>query len=214
MSAEASVEPPRGSRFSAFLYDPMLALGERAGMAQRRRAVLSNARGRVLEIGAGTGLNLEHYPPSLERLVLTEPEEHMAERLAKRVAARDSAAEIVRAPAEALPFEDDSFDAVVSTLVLCTVPDPEAALAEARRLLQPEGRLLFIEHVRADSERLARWQDRLHGPWKAFGDGCNCNRPTLGTIADAGFDVSGAERSRWRRMPPLVHPLVSGTAPA
>jgi ubiquinone/menaquinone biosynthesis C-methylase UbiE len=100
---------------------------------------------------------------------------------------------------------------VVSTLVLCTVEDPERALAEIRRVLRPEGSLLFLEHVRSDDRRLARWQDRLHGPWRSFAEGCNCNRPTLDLLRRAGFAVSAAD-ARWRRMPPIVRPLVSGRA--
>src|SRR5581483_7894264 len=108
---------------------------------------------------------------------------------------------IVRAGAEQLPFEDASFDCAVSTLVLCTVTDPERALEEIRRVLKPGGKLLFIEHVRADDEHLARWQDRLHGPWRWFGHGCNCNRPTLEMIKSSGFAVSELERDRLRKAP-------------
>src|SRR5215210_5440442 len=129
------------SRFTAALYDPFFWVAERAGMAARRRALVGQAHGRVLEIGAGTGLNVRHYPDGLD-LVLTEPDEAMAERL--------------RARAEALPFADDSFDTVVSTLVLCTVPDQPAALREIARILRPGGRLLFAEHVRSDSARWGR----------------------------------------------------------
>jgi len=210
----ASAEAPeaRGSWFTALVYDPMLWLGERAGMAERRARLLAGARGAVLEIGAGTGLNLERYPAGVERLVLTEPEEHMAKRLARRVAAAGSEAEVVRASADALPFDDQSFDTVVSTMVLCTVPDPQAALGEISRVLRPGGRLLFCEHVRSEGERLARWQDRLHGPWAAFADGCRCNQPTPELLSDAGFAVEVSERDAWRRMPPLVRPLVAGHA--
>lgn len=189
---------------SALLYDPVLALGERRGMAARRRALLRPLRGRVLEIGAGTGLNLPHYPSDLE-LVLTEPDRAMAARLRRRFGV-----DVVPAPAEALPFEDASFDAVVSTLVLCTVDDPGAALAELRRVLRPGGRLVFIEHVRA-SGRLACWQDRLVRPWRRVAAGCRCNRPTLDTLRDAGLVVT-ARSEQWRGMPALVRPLVVGEA--
>lgn len=202
----------RGSWFSARFYDPFLSLAERAGMAARRERLLTGARGDVLEIGSGTGLNLGHYPASVTRLVLSEPEEHMADRLEARVARGGHAAEVARVPASSLGYPDDSFDTVVSTMVLCTVPDPGAALAEARRVLRPGGALLFCEHVRSDSERLARWQDRLHGPWAAFADGCRCNQDTVALIQDAGFEVTVEERGTWRRMPPLVHPLAAGRA--
>ena len=195
--AEAPAQPEvEGSWFSALIYEPFLWLGERRGMAERRRRALSEARGRVLEIGAGTGLNLPHYPARLERRVREE--------------GRD--AEVARAPAEALPFEESSFDAVVSTMVLCTVPEPAAAIAEIRRVLAPGGSLVFVEHVRSDDRRLARWQDRLRGPWEGFADGCVCNRRTIDDLRESGFDVSVSERGTWRGMPPIVHPLVAGRA--
>ena len=196
----------------AAIYDPILWLGERAGMSKRRRQVLSSAHGRVLELGAGTGLNIGRYPNAIDELVLTEPDESMAKRLEGRVEREDREGEVVRAPAESLPVEDDSFDTVVSTFVLCTVDEPRASLREVRRVLRPEGRLLFIEHVRADHPRLARWQDRLHNPWHAFACGCHANRATLETIREEGFEVSDPDRSEWRMMPPLVRPIVSGDA--
>lgn len=210
--AESRAEAARGSRLSALTYDPFLWWAERSGMAERRARLVGAARGSVLELGAGTGLNLANYPDGLDRLVLTEPEANMARRLRRRVESLGRPAEVVRAPAEALPFDDDSFDTVVATLVLCTVEELEGALAEVRRVLRPDGSFLFLEHVRSDDPRLARWQDRLHGPWRAFADGCNCNRSTVETIRDAGFALSITERAKWRRMPRLVHPLVAGEA--
>jgi ubiquinone/menaquinone biosynthesis C-methylase UbiE len=209
--AEARAAAVPSSWSFSLIYDPFLWWAERAGMAERRRALLASARGNVLELGAGTGLNLHHYPNELDRLVLTEPGKHMARRLERRIARLERRPKLVRAPAEALPVDDGVFDTVVSTLVLCTVEDPERALAEIRRVLRPEGSLLFLEHVRSDDRRLARWQDRLHGPWRSFAEGCNCNRPTLDLLRRAGFAVSAAD-ARWRRMPPIVRPLVSGRA--
>lgn len=192
------------SRLFAAAYDPFLWGAERAGLATLRRELLASARGRVVELGAGTGLNLRHYPP-VDELTLTEPDEAMARKLERKV-------EVIRAPAEQLPFEDASVDTVVSTLVLCTVPDLAGALAEVRRVLKPDGSLLFLEHVRSDSPRLARWQDRLHGPWKAFAAGCNCNRATLDALRDAGFDVDVRRRAEWKWMPAIMRPIVSGVA--
>jgi ubiquinone/menaquinone biosynthesis C-methylase UbiE len=197
--------------FTAAFYDAVLWRGERRGMRERRRAVLGQARGHTLEIGAGTGLNLPYYPDTVSGLVVTEPVEAMAARLARRAAKQDAAIRVVSAPAEDLPFADDSFDTVVSTMVLCTVPDPERAIAEVARVLKPDGQLLFIEHVRSESPRLARWQDRLHKPWKAFGDGCNCNLPILDLVGEQ-IAVERVERERWRGMPRIVHPLVLGRA--
>jgi ubiquinone/menaquinone biosynthesis C-methylase UbiE len=195
------------------VYDPILALGERRGMRERRRALLAGAAGRVLELGAGTGLNLPHYPPAVRELVLSEPEPAMRAVLERRVARSRRPARVLDAPAEALPFPDDAFDAVVSTMVLCTVGDVAAAIAETRRVLRPGGRLLFVEHVRAASPRLARWQDRLAGPWAAFAQGCRCNRPTDALLARE-LRLERVEHGRWRGMPALVHPLVVGEAVA
>lgn len=210
--AEQRADRARGSKFSAALYDPTLWLGERAGMAARRKQIVGQASGSVLEIGAGTGLNFASYPSGLDRLVLCEPEPNMANQLRKRVAQSGRDAEIVRAPGELLPFDDESFDTVVGTLVLCTVEDPGASLAELSRVLKPGGKYLLIEHVRSDNERAARWQDRLRGPWSAFADGCQCNRETAALIEAAGFETDGVEHESWKRMPPLVKPLISGVA--
>jgi SAM-dependent methyltransferase len=208
----AGANAVHGSWFSARIYDFVLALGERAGMAQRRRSLVSRSSGAVLEIGAGTGLNLAYYPDGLDRLVLCEPEPHMAGRLERRVTQLTSRAEVVRATAETLPFEDETFDTVVSTLVLCTVTNPQAALNEIRRVLRPRGSLLFLEHVRSDERRLARWQDRFHRPWRAFAAGCNCNRQTLQRFRDHDYTVTLTGRGQWRRMPPIVRPLIAGQA--
>jgi SAM-dependent methyltransferase len=201
------------ARLGARIYDPFLALAERRGMARHRRELLAGARGRVLELGAGTGLNLAHFPAELDALILTEPEPAMRARLERRVARSGREATIVAAPAESLPFADGSFDTVVSTLVLCTVGDADAAVAEVRRVLAPGGRLLFAEHVRATSPRLARWQDRLAGPWAAFANGCRCNVPTDVLLARE-LRLERVERGRWRGMPALVHPLVVGEGAA
>jgi ubiquinone/menaquinone biosynthesis C-methylase UbiE len=205
---------PRGSWLSAATYDLALRGAEKAGMAERRRQLVEHARGAALEIGAGTGLNLAYYPAGLDRLVVCEPEPHMFKHLRKRAEKLGSSAELIQATAEELPFEDSSFDTVVGTLVLCTVGDPRRALAEIRRVLRSDGSLLFLEHVRSDSPRLARWQDRLSRPWGAFADGCRCNQPTVDLLRDAGFTVTESEEMSWKRMPPIVRPLATGQASA
>jgi SAM-dependent methyltransferase len=197
-------------RLGAALYDPFLALGERRTMARLRGELLADAHGDVLEIGAGTGLNLEHYPTRLGRLVLAEPVGPMADRLARRTRARPDA-EVVRAPAERLPFESASFDVVVSTLVLCTVTDVDQSLSEVARVLKPGGRLLFIEHVRAPGGRLARRQARWAGAWAAFAQGCRCDRDTLGAVRSR-FGVPEPATATWDGMPSVVRPLVLGQA--
>src|SRR5690606_29297239 len=144
--AEAAADRVPGSRFSARLYEPVLWLGEKTGFARWRKKLVSQVTGSVLELGAGTGLNLEHFPAGLDRLVLVEPDVHKAKLLAAKQPPAGVEPEIVRAPGEMLPFEDDTFDTVVETLVLCTVADPEATAAEIRRVLKPGGRFLFMEH--------------------------------------------------------------------
>lgn len=197
--------------FSA-LYDRAFEASEEAGLREMRAQLLAQARGRVLELGAGTGLNLELYPrEGLDRLVLTEPDPHMFKQLRKRAEEDCPGADLIEAGAESLPFEDDSFDTVVVTLVLCTVPDQPAALREISRVLAPEGRLLFLEHVRSQEPGLARWQDRLEKPWRFLGDGCHCNRDTETALRAAGFELSDVEHPEFPKGPPLVRPMAKGT---
>jgi ubiquinone/menaquinone biosynthesis C-methylase UbiE len=191
-------------------YDFFLAQEEKAGLREMRSELLADASGRTLEVGAGTGLNLEHWPDAVTELVLTEPFGPMADQLRAKVAASGREAEVVEAPGEALPFPDDCFDTVALTLVLCTVPDPAAALREIARVLKPGGRFLFLEHVRAEEPGLAKWQDRLHGPWYAFGHGCHCNRDTLATIKSSPLEVDTAERGAIPKAVPLVRPMLRG----
>jgi ubiquinone/menaquinone biosynthesis C-methylase UbiE len=165
----------------------------------------------VVELGAGTGLNLRHYPDGLEELILVEPDAAMRRRLARRLRRRGRSARIVDAAAERLPLADHSVDTVVATLVLCTVDDPRQALDEIARVLRPDGELLFVEHVRSASSRLARWQDALAGPWRRFACGCRCNRSTLDQMRACGFEPD-AEQATWRAVPPIVRPLAIGRA--
>jgi SAM-dependent methyltransferase len=209
---EVQARPPSAAwlRILALVYDPFLWLGEIAGMRSRRSTLLAAACGRVVEIGAGTGLNIGHYP-ELADLVLVEPEPAMRRRLARRLQQHARVAQIVDAPAERLPLPDASVDTVVSTLVLCTVDQPEQALHEIARVLRPDGQLLFIEHVRAGSAFLAACQDHLLEPWRRFAGGCHCNRPTVELMRACGFAVT-ADNVPWRGMPPIVRPLAVGRA--
>jgi ubiquinone/menaquinone biosynthesis C-methylase UbiE len=200
------------SRVFALGYDAFLAWGERAGMQTLRRDVLAEATGWVLEIGAGTGLNATLFPADVERITLSEPDSAMRHRLSQRLASIGARHEILDAPADYLSVDSGAVDTVVSTLVLCTVADLAATLAEIRRVLAPGGRLILIEHVRAPGPRLRGWQDRLHGPWMAFAEGCHCNRDTVAALRDAGFDTAQLQMARWNRMPPIVSPLVFGCA--
>jgi SAM-dependent methyltransferase len=202
-----------GRAFSA-AYDRGFKGAEDAGLRDMRRELLAQARGRVLELGAGTGLNLEHYPQSIESLTLVEPGPHMTKQLREKLARAGKAAEVsvVEAPGEELPFPDHSFDTVVVTLVLCTVPDLQASLAEIKRVTAAGGQLLFLEHVRAHEPGLAKWQDRLEGPWRFLADGCHCNRDTVAAIGAAGFEFGKVEQGELPKLPPLVRPLVRGSA--
>jgi ubiquinone/menaquinone biosynthesis C-methylase UbiE len=200
-----------GRAFTAF-YDRAMKATEEAGMREIRREALAEARGRTIDIGAGTGLNLSLFPQEVSELVLAEPDPHMLKRLKVKVSESGREASVVEAPAEKLPFEDASFDTAVFTLVLCTVPDQAAALAEAARLLRPGGKLLFVEHVRSEDPGLARWQDRLEGPWRFLGDGCHCNRDTVTGIEASPFKIEKVEKGVLPKAPPLVKPLVRGSA--
>ena len=200
-----------GRGFTA-LYDWLMESTEEEGLREMRRETLARASGRTIDLGAGTGANLGLYPGAVTELVLAEPDPHMLRKLRPKAEEAGVDAEIVQAGAEDLPFEDSSFDTAVFTLVLCTVPDPAAALAEAARVLKPGGRLLFVEHVRSEDRGLARWQDRLERPWRFFGDGCHCNRDTVATIEASPLSVEGVERGELPKSPPLTKPLVQGQA--
>jgi SAM-dependent methyltransferase len=200
------------ARVFAAVYNPFLWRGERVGLRAHREELLSHARGRVLEIGAGTGLDLPHYPDDLDELILAEPDAAMRARLQKKLSRSGRAGRLIHAPAERLPLADGSIDTVVSTLVLCTVDEPDRALEEIARVLRPDGQLLFLEHVRSDSPTLAHWQDRLAAPWRRFACGCRCNRATAELIVACGFDVGHLHEATWRAMPPVVRPLITGRA--
>ncbi len=183
-----------GHRIFAALYDRLGEAAERGWMGERRSRLLSGASGEVLEIGGGTGANLPHYHAA-ERVVVTEPDPFMREKLHPKLPQARVPTKVSGAGAEDLPFADGSFDAVVSTLVLCTVPDPRVALAEIRRVLRPGGELLFMEHVRG-SAGMARWQDRIEPLWMKLFAGCHPNRDTVGAMEAAGFVLDGFERFR------------------
>jgi ubiquinone/menaquinone biosynthesis C-methylase UbiE len=200
----------RASLF-ALTYDRQMARAEEAGLRAMRRRLLAGAAGQVLEIGAGTGANLPCYGPEVESLTVTEPVAAMVRRLEGR--GRDSgvAAKVLRAPAEDLPFDAETFDVAVSTLVLCGVDDQPRALRELRRVLRPGGRLFFLEHVRADDPALARLQDRMN--WlNRIVVMCDCNRPTLGSIGQAGFTVTALEHAVLPKAPKFVGPAIIGVA--
>ena len=198
-------------RVFAALYDPLGARWERKHGVELRRKLLADTGGRVLEIGVGTGLSFQHYP-QVEELVGVDPSGPMLRRASRRAAETRRGVALVEAPAEQLPFPDASFDTVVTMAVLCTVDEPERSLAEIHRVLRPDGRFCFLEHVRSPDPNRARWQDRLERPWGVFAGGCHPNRRTLAAIESGGFDVIELEQGELPGLPRLVRPYVRGTA--
>lgn len=190
----------------ARLYDRMNARGENAGLRDLRRDLLAHARGRTLEVGAGTGANLPLYPAEVTELVLTEPDAHMRTQLEAK------GAEVVAAAAEALPFAAADFDTAVATLVLCSASEQASVLRELARVLRPGGSLLFLEHVRSADPRVARRQDRWERPWSWIGRGCHPNRDTLAAIRAAGFEVVEVAHEALPSSPAIVRPLIVGEA--
>jgi ubiquinone/menaquinone biosynthesis C-methylase UbiE len=197
-------------RLFAALYDRVGKRTEDAGLREERRQLLAGAEGAVIELGAGTGLNMELYPDSVTRLVLTEPDRHMLRRLRRRAAGLNHRVEILEAAAENLPFPDETFDAAVATLVLCSVPDQKAALAEVARVLKPDGRLLFLEHVRSADPKIARRQDRIKPLYNLCG--CNPNRDTLARIESSVFTVESVTHGEVPKAPRVARPMIVGTA--
>ena len=172
------------------MYDRFLEGAERAGLREWRRTLLEQARGEVLELGAGTGGNLALYPPTVTRLVLCEPDRHMREVLKQKLVARPEV-QVLPAPAEALPVPPQSFDTVVATLVLCSVTDPQRVASEIQRVLRPGGILLFLEHVAAPAGTWTRRAQGILEPlWKRFAGNCHLTRETGPLLESAGFALS------------------------
>jgi len=165
---------------------------------------------RLLEIGAGTGLNLPHYPPAVTRLVLIEPDPHMTRRLRRRAARSGRDAEIINATAGQLPVPDASFDTAVVTFALCSVPDEQVALGEITRVLAPGGRLLFFEHVRSADPEIAAKQDKMPFPYPLIG--CHPNRDTLQEIEASPLAVESIRSGELPKAPKIERPMIIGAA--
>jgi len=193
-----------------WLYDLLAGRAERAGLGERRRNLLADLEGDVVEIGSGTGASLPYYERA-SRVVAVEPDTSMAKRLPGRLQEAKVPVEVVSARAQTLPFPDQSFDAAVAAFVLCSVEDQSAVLAEARRILRPGGKLVLLEHVRGEG-RVARWQDRLTPLHRKLAGNCHLNRDTRAAVAAAGFDTAGIERTELPGTHPLVRPGVQGVA--
>lgn len=204
----------QGHRIFAAIYDCQMRALEKRWLGEHRTALLHDLEGDVLEIGAGTGANLPHYHKA-SRVVAAEPDPAMRQRLASRVDQASVPVEIRKGGAEPLPDPDDTFDAVVYTLVLCTVPDLDRALAETARVLKSSGRLVVLEHVRG-SGRLAIWQDRLDPLWSRLAAGCHPNRDIRAAVERAGFTSAhlGAFQPlpRWVLTSPMIEGVATGRA--
>ena len=198
----------------ARVYARVGAAAEKKGGAEHRREMLGGLTGQVIEVGAGTGLNFRHYPPTVTKVLAVEPEP-LLRRMATDEAARSSALiEVVDGVADALPADDDAFDAGVASLVLCSVRDQAAALAELRRVIRPGGELRFYEHVRGESPGFARFQRVADVVHPLIGGGCHVHRDTVGAIERAGFTVERIRRFRFTPcfLDQAIAPHVIGTA--
>ena len=207
------------TRLTAAFYDRFTAGVEAAGLSGWRRDLVAGLEGEVLEIGDGTGHNLPWYPATVTRLVLTEPDRFMRAKLEAKV--EDSAdrtdgaavVEVLDRSSDDLGVPDASLDAVVGTLVLCTVPDPAATLAEIRRVLRPGGRFVYLEHIAAtDTPRTRRWQELAEPVWKRVAGNCHLTRTTDQAIPAAGFELVEARRESMRKSPAFVRVTVRGHA--
>lgn len=182
---------------------------------RQRRELLAAAEGRVLELGVGTGANLPFYGEGVEEVVAIDPHGAVLEKAARRLRRLDGRlpyrVDLQQVDARALPYDDASFDTVVAFLVLCTIPDPGLAAAEAHRVLRPDGRLLVLEHVGAErGTSLRRWQRRLDPAWSRLAVGCHLDRDTAGVLAGAGFDTAPLERYRDDAWFPPTAPRIRG----
>jgi ubiquinone/menaquinone biosynthesis C-methylase UbiE len=205
-------------RLFALWYPLVADLSERGGQRETRAKLASQARGRTLEIGAGSGLNLPHYTAAVEALVVTEPSPHMLRHLRERLESAPPPVgswELEQAGAEELPFDDASFDTVVATYVHCTIPDPARALREIERVLRPDGVYLFLEHVRAeDGTILGHAQDALEKPHRYIAAGCHPNRRTETLLADSPLVIETLTHGTMPLSFPSVRPTIIGSARA
>jgi len=203
-----------GHPIFARLYSRRAPQTEVAGAAAHRDQLLAGLTGRVLEVGAGGGLSFSHYPTTVTEVVAVEPEPYFRRAAVEAAPTAPVPVQVVDGDADHLPAESGSFDAVVFALVLCSVPDLHRALREAHRVLVPDGELRFYEHVRSESPRYARAQDRIDWVWSHAAGGCHANRRTEAAIADAGFRIDRIDRFEFRPHPvaPPLSPHILGAA--
>jgi ubiquinone/menaquinone biosynthesis C-methylase UbiE len=201
-----------GKYVFAGMYDRFLRRVEEYGLSQKRAEFLAPAYGRTVELGTGTGLNLPHYPPAVTELILTEPYPHMVAKLEEKVRNYPGRVQLTVAGAEKLPFEDGSVDTVAAAMILCTVPDPDIALAEIQRVLKPGGQYLFLEHVRNADPRVARRQDIIQKGWYWFGNECHCNRPTVETLRNSSLVIENLTETKMPGAWEFIEAMVIGRA--
>lgn len=197
----------RGHPIFAAVYDFITRPAERKFLGSHRAYLISGLTGRVLDVGSGTGLNFGYYQPEAA-VVGIEPDPYMLKRAQARADRLGRNVKLLAEGAEDLPFADGTFDAAVATLVFCTIPDLDCALRELRRVLRPGGQLRFLEHVRAEAARWARFQDFMTPLWKRIGAGCHPNRDTVKVIENAGFRMQ--ELTRYAFGPYPIRPFVRG----
>ena len=194
MNRSAAVHHPIFAR----MYARMAASFEAKGGAELRDEMLAGVAGRVIEVGAGTGLNFSHYPATVTEVVAVEPESYLRARAEQAATEAPVPVRVVDGTADALPVADVSFDVGVASLVLCSVPDQDAALAELFRVIRPGGELRFYEHIRSDHPGFARFQRTVDLVWPRIGGGCHTSRPTDQVIATAGFVIDHVRRFTFR----------------
>ena len=196
-----------------YIFPRLLDLAMSSPMLREpRNRTLAPARGRILEIGFGTGRNLTHYPPTVRRVEAIDPDFDLDRLSLPRIAHAAIEVDFHHLNAEHLPFEDARFDTVVSTFTLCTIPDVVHALGEVRRVLKPGGQFLFLEHGRAPDPGVARWQDRLNAVWMPVSGGCRLNRPVRELVEGAGLGIDTVQHYYLKRAPRFVGYLTEGLA--
>lgn len=212
MSSKVLHANPIRGRFNSWLLAKFEdALHEEMGPLKTEH--IGSMTGTVIEIGAGNGVNFRYYPRGVRRVVAYEPNPYMHHRLHDSARTHGLAVDLRPVSAESLEFDDDTVDAVVCTLVLCTVADPERTINEVRRVLKPGGRFFFIEHVAAEPGTFLRhMQDLLHRPWRYVFEGCHTNRETGTLLEQAGFSRVEMDVVSFNKMPPLVVPQIAGVA--
>ena len=197
----------------AYFYDNLMLKTEEACLKEWRQKLLKNVSGNVLEIGAGTGANIEFYSEDVN-LVLAEPDKNMRQQIESKISNSNLKNALVSTgTAEQIEAEDDSFDFVVSTLVCCSVTKPERSLLEIKRVLKPGGSLVFLEHVGAkQGSKRRRWQNIINPFWKKLAGNCHLNRDTEASILSAGFKINDIKRESMRKTIPIVRPAIRGMA--